>query len=501
MPDIGGASDDRSTAVARGDAVQGGVIHGDVHIHGPSISDRDGVTNTSRVAVGRSLPRDIPNFVGRAKELSVLKEALRSWSAERPPVVVVTGMAGVGKTALAVRLAHQVADDYPDGQLFVSLGSRLYANRPADDVLTELLYSLGVPPNEIPQESAERASLYRYMLDGRQVLIVLDGVDDSRQIEQLIPRSPTCAIVVTSRHRLIQLESAADLYLDTMSHAEAVEILARIIGGAASSDYDNLERLADALGRLPLALSVAGAQLARRPGLALTDFVAQLQRGVAEASAPDSKPIIRAFDQAFADLDVNQARAFLLLSQFPGPQFDVDAAASMLDSTLEATELILTRLAAMSLLSQHDGEHRRYRYHDLIRTYARSHAEAKPAERKSALVRLLLWYIARVRDAVQVLTSMSTPSEPKAEAVAWLEGERETFLALTEQAATAGSAARVQDLSDLLFPVLPAARTLVGLPSSSRECAQGRPPRLEPGGRSAHSQQSQRRLPRATPIC
>ena len=239
---------------------------------------------TARASVPRELPADVDTFTGRAAELAELDQLLRVGGRAgrrcRYAAGVISGTAGVGKTTLAVHWAHRVRGAFPDGQLYVNLrGYDPAEPMPAADALAGFLRALGVADQDIPADADERAARYRSLLDGRRMLIVLDNAAAVEQVRPLLPGTPSCAVVVTSRDSLAGLvarHGARRLDLDLLPPADAVALLRALIGGRVDADPAAASALAGQCARLPLALRVAAELAAARPGLALAQLASEL---------------------------------------------------------------------------------------------------------------------------------------------------------------------------------------------------------------------------------
>jgi tetratricopeptide (TPR) repeat protein len=307
--------------------------------------------------VPRELPGPVRQFVGRAAELADLTGMLERTSAQRPRTLVISaiaGMAGVGKTALAMQWAHQVADRFPDGQLHVNL--RGYdPGQPvsAADALAGFLRSLGVAEQDIPAEAGERAARYRSLLAGRRMLIMIDNAADVEQVRPLLPGSPSCVTVVTSRDALAGLvarDGAGRLDLGLLPPAEAVGLLRALIGERVDAEPEATKTLAGYCARLPLALRVAAERAAASPNVPLVDVASELagqqERLDLLDAAGDRLTAVRAvFSWSFRHLDDQAARAFRLLGLHPGAGFDAYAAAALTGTTLRQARWLLDRLA------------------------------------------------------------------------------------------------------------------------------------------------------------
>jgi DNA-binding SARP family transcriptional activator/tetratricopeptide (TPR) repeat protein len=412
------------------------------------------------LVVPRQLPAAVAHFTGRADELSMLSALLGRLGRADGTVVIsaIGGTPGVGKTALAVHWAHQVAGQFPDGQLYVNLrgfgpaGPALTAR----EAVCGFLVSLGVPADRIPSGLDAQAGLYRSLLAGRRMLVVLDNAADEAQVRPLLPGSPDCLAVVTSRRPLPGLaaaEGALPLCLDLMSPAEAGELLAARVTaepGAASE-------LAGLCARLPLALAVAAVRAASSPGLTLTALAGQLrdlQGRLDVLDAEDPASSVRAvFSWSYRNLSGPAARMFRLLGLHPGPDISLPAAASLAGVPAIQARGILAELTSTHLLTL-DGRGR-FAFHDLLRAYAMEEAEGHQdrAEQLAAAERMLDHYLHTAWPAARLLRPGRDPSfilgparpgtEPElitdgTKALAWFETEHRVLLAVISQAAEAG---------------------------------------------------------------
>src|SRR5580704_10090542 len=331
---------------------------------------------TTRHVVPRELPAPVRHFTGRAAELAELSD-LVAGGGRALVICAVDGTAGVGKTALAIQWAHQVAGRFPDGQLYVNL--RGYdPGEPilAADALAGLLRTLGVPGEEIPGETEERARLYRSRLAGRRMLVLLDNARDADQVRPLLPGTPGCAVLVTSRDALAGLvarDGAARLDLDLLPLDDAVALLTELIGEPARADPE----LARCCARLPLALRVAAELAAARPAVPLTGLVADLagQQKLLDLLDADDDPrtAVRAvFSWSYRQLSDEPARMFRLLGLHPGPDITVPAAASLAALAEADARRLLQGLSRAHLIAEHVPG--RYAFHDLLRAYAAARA-------------------------------------------------------------------------------------------------------------------------------
>ena len=353
------------------------------------------------VASPRQLPAAAADFTGRQAELEVLSQILDAVGARAPGTVVISaigGMAGVGKTALALHWAHQVAGRFPDGQLYVNLRGFDPSGTPAapGEAIRGFLHGLGVPPERVPPTPDAQAALYRSLMARRRMLVVLDNAREEQQVRPLLPASPSSLVLITSRSELAGL-AAADgaglLSLDILPELEARQLLAGRIGQArAVAEPDAVAEIASLCGCLPLALAVAAARAAARPVLPLAALAAKLRdtRSRLDAlDAGDPAASVRAvFSWSYDDLDAGSARAFRLVGLHPGPDFDTYNLAALTGNTPEQAHRVLDTLARAHLIQATAAG--RYGMHDLLRAYARERARAVDSqdEQDAALARL-----------------------------------------------------------------------------------------------------------------
>jgi DNA-binding SARP family transcriptional activator/tetratricopeptide (TPR) repeat protein len=335
--------------------------------------------------VPRQLPPPVHQFAGRSAELASLTALLDEMAGDGGTMVIsaIDGMGGVGKTALAVWWAHRVADRFPDGQLYVNLRGF----DPAGDPMTPaaairgFLAALGVPPAHTPPDLAAQMGLYRSLLAGRRMLVLLDNAGDAEQVRPLLPGGSGCVAVVTSRNRLTSLaarEGAYRIVLDALATAEAVDLLARRLGAArVAAEPEAVHEIVVRCGGLPLALSIVAARAVARPSAALTELTAELRPagGLDALNAGDAASDIRAvFSWSYRVLSPPAARLFRLLGLHPGPDLGTAGAASLAGVPVPEVAAPLAELIQAHLL----GEPGRGRYalHDLLRAYAGELARA-----------------------------------------------------------------------------------------------------------------------------
>ena len=352
----------------------------------------------------RQLPATVPNFAGRAAELAALTRGLEDGGAAgRSRIMTITGVAGVGKTALAVRWAHQVAQCFPDGQLYVNLrgydpsGSPV----PAADAVRGFLIALSVPAEIIPAAIDDQAGLYRSLLAGKRMLVVLDNARDPAQVRPLLPGSDGCMAVVTSRTRLAGLvaaEGASQLSLDVLDDAEAAELLTGRLGSARTmAEPGALAELIALCARLPVALVIAAARAIGQPHLPLRVLAAELRDAknrLDALSTGDSATDVRSvFSWSYRSLSAPAARLFRLAGLHPGPSFSAEAMASIAGMPAAAARGRLRELVSAGLIDEHAPG--RFALHDLLREYAAECANSSGTEasRRAAMHRMVDHYL------------------------------------------------------------------------------------------------------------
>jgi DNA-binding SARP family transcriptional activator/uncharacterized protein HemY len=405
--------------------------------------------------VPRQLPAAVTHFTGRGAELKELNGLLDRANTEMAGTVVISaigGTAGVGKTALAVHWAHKVAERFPDGQLYVNLrGYDPAQPMTAADALAAFLRALGVPGQDIPPDAGERAALYRSLLARRRIMVVADNAGSVEQVRPLLPGSPSCAVVVTSRDALAGLvarDGAQRLDLDLLPLAEAVCLLRALIGERADADPGAAAALAAQCSRLPLALRVAAELANARSAVPLADLAGELadqQRRLDLLDAgQDPRTAVRAvFSWSYRTLDVDAGRAFRLLGLHPGPDLDSHAAAALTGTTAEPAGRVLDLLARAHLIQA--TQPGRFGMHDLLRAFARDLAASHDTAdaRRAALTRLFDYYLHVAATAVNTLfpaehhdpprilalTAAVPPLDGPAAARAWLDAHRASLVA------------------------------------------------------------------------
>ncbi len=430
----------------------------------PALAQAESVAAGPAPGVPRQLPAAVTWFTGRSGELAELAQMLEQVEAGAPGTVVISaigGTPGVGKTTLAIHWAHQVAAQFADGQLYVNLRGFDRTDAPVTpaEAIREFLDALGVPPDRIPPTLDAQASLYRSMLSGKQALIVLDNARDEDQVRPLLPGSPGCVVLVTSRNQLTGLaarNSASLITLDVLTAAEARQMLiARLGASRAAAEPAAVAQITDLCGHLPLALAVAAARAVARPKLPLVVLAAELSdssdRLNALAVADVAASVRTVFSWSYQQLSPAAADMFRLLGLHPGPEISVAAAASLAAGGVAQASRALAELTGAHLLTEHARG--RYLCHDLIHAYASDQAATTDSEpeRQAATSRLLDYYLHTAHAAALAISPSCKPlalppPQPGAaveqhtdvrQATAWMEAEQDVLIALTALAAEA----------------------------------------------------------------
>ncbi|WP_370155725.1 tetratricopeptide repeat protein [Streptacidiphilus sp. EB129] len=366
------------------------------------------------VGVFGQLPTDLATFTGRREELARLIEAATdprssegSSGANTVVISAIEGMAGVGKTQLAIHAAHELvrAGHFADVQLHVNLRGFDPERPPADPsaVLDAFLRQLGVSAQQIPASRDERAAMYRDRLRQRSVLVLLDNAADEDQVRDLIPAGPGCLVLVTSRRSLAGLDGATPHLLGIFTDAEAVDLLARIAGhDRVSAEPEAAKRIVQHCGHLPLALGLVAARLRSRPMWSLADLADRLETGRLEAIRAGGRALRPVFDLSYRGLAAPLQRVFRLLGHHPGPDFTAALVAALADIPENAAEEAIERLQDENLIRQHTPG--RYELHDLLRAYAAELAGADPEpDPVGPLARLATWAMATGHAAARAI--------------------------------------------------------------------------------------------------
>jgi len=429
----------------------------------------------------RQLPAAISHFTGRAEQIKALARlAARSAQSESGVVIsVIGGIAGIGKTALAVHFAHLVAASFPDGQLHLNLRGFDPALAPVSsaEAVRLVLDALAVPADQIPAGFEAQVGLYRSLLAERHVLIVLDNAVDADQVRPLLPGSPTCLVIVTSRNRLsglVALDGAIPVHLDILTRAESHALLTRILGEArVAAEPEAVDQVIDACGFLPLALTLTAARAATRPQLRLAALAEELSDTTRRLdlldTADDPLASVRAvLDCSYKHLSTDTACTFRLLSVHPGPDISLAAAVSLTGLSRRETCLHLTELTDANLISQDAAD--RYVLHDLVRLYATEQATFMESrtERLVTTRRLLDHYLHTGHAAAHLLRPFRDPiivdplspgTVPEAvveygQALSWFDTERQVLMAVLDSGVAARLESHVWNISWTLFDYL-----------------------------------------------
>jgi DNA-binding SARP family transcriptional activator/tetratricopeptide (TPR) repeat protein len=406
------------------------------------------IVRAAATEIPRQLPAVAGHFTGRDAELAWLTdlaERCDPQAGDPDPVVIaaIDGMAGIGKSALAVHAAHALSSRFPDGQLFVDLHAYTKDHPPRDpgDALGMVLRALQVPAQRIPEDTQERAALYRQRLAGTRTLVLLDNAADEAQVRPLLPAGPGCLVLVTSRRRLKGLDDARSVSLGLLPLSDAVALLRAVAGpDRVAGDDPLLDEIVQRCGRLPLAVRIAGALLRHRPTWNpeyLTALLRDENRRVF-ALSDGERDLATVFDLSYTGLTGPHRLMLRRLALVPGPDADAYAAAALLDTDLDTATRLLENLVDHNLLIAYAPG--RYRMHDLIRAHARTLADADPApDRAAALDRLLHYYARTAHDASAPITrrprrASARPAPAHApvlpgpeEARAWLRAERDNL--------------------------------------------------------------------------
>jgi tetratricopeptide (TPR) repeat protein/transcriptional regulator with XRE-family HTH domain len=434
---------------------------GDGQVHGARGLAPSADADAGHQVVPRQLPAGLAFFAGRTAELGVLTSVARRAGGTPGAVVtaLISGTAGIGKTALALHWAHQAAGRFPDGQLYVGLRGFDLSGEPVTTAaaIRGFLDAMGVPPGQIPPSPEAQLSLYRSLLADRQMLIILDNARDSAQVAPLLPASPASLVLVTSRNQmadLIAAQGAYPLHLDLPGTEDARRLLALRLGTERlAAEPGAVRQLIDLCARLPLALSIAAARAATHPHFALASLVSELRdaRGRLDvldwgegASSPRT-----VFSWSYQQLSAPAARMFRLLGAHPGADVTVPAAAMLAGIAADQARQALAELHQGNLLTEPAPG--RFAFHDLLRAYATEliGAPGREAERRAALDRLLDYYLDAAAAAVNVAlpggrehrprvpppaTAAPAPGDP-ATSRAWLDAERANLVAVAVHAA------------------------------------------------------------------
>jgi DNA-binding SARP family transcriptional activator len=456
---------DTAALSAVGGRAAGGRAAGGQAAGGQAAGGQAAAGRAAAPAQPAQLPADLADFTGRASETAELAGWLApAASGEHGPTRVcgITGAGGMGKTALAVHVAHQVSRWFPDGQLHAELRGTRAHPASAADVLTRFLHQLGVSEQDVPSSTEERGAAYRSLLSGKRMLVLLDDAQDAAHVRPLLPGTGGCGVLVTSRGRLADLDGASILELTSLDNADAWSLLSHVCGPSRlSAEPDAGRDVLRACAGLPIAIRIAAARLASRPRWSVryvADLLADEQNRLDELASGD-RAVRASFTVSYTSLRPSAdgdapdlARAFRTLGLWDGPSLSLAGAAAMLKQPLPVTGRTVERLVDAHLVESAGDA--RYRFHDLLRLYAgeRAAAQDPPGARTGAVRRLLTWYLHSTVAAIRALTPRrshlptvraSRSCEPvtfgsTASAMDWLETERANLVTATRQAADHG---------------------------------------------------------------
>jgi tetratricopeptide (TPR) repeat protein/transcriptional regulator with XRE-family HTH domain len=446
------------------------LLAGALHLIGPELvrfettargHPLESASQATAATAMRSLPRDVASFTGRQGELELLAGAAVG-AGSTVSIHAIGGMAGVGKTAFAVHAAHQLADRFPDGQIFLQLYGHTRGQQPADpaDALASLLLAAGVPAARIPRGLEARTALWRDQVAYKQLLLVLDDAASSEQVRPLLPGAGGSLVLVTSRRHLSALDDVTSISLDTLPPGEAAALLVRLAGRTRLSAGDSgVQEITRLCGYLPLAIGMVARQLRHHPAWSAAGRAAELAsaRDRLELMETENLSVAAAFDLSYATFAPDQQRLFRRLGLHPGMDIDAYAAAA-----LDGTDLSTARRGLEALYDQYlltEPAQGRYRQHDLIREHARALADRVDPEedRGAATTRLLDYYQYTAAVANVLIRGRIRPGPaPDAElptavpaltdqerALVWARAERASLLACLDHVAAASQHARV----------------------------------------------------------
>jgi tetratricopeptide (TPR) repeat protein len=402
--------------------------------------------------VPHQLPAHAPHFVGRDNELRELTRLLEAAApdGEMAAIFAIDGTAGVGKTTLALRWANQVAQRFPDGQLYVNLRGHDPSGAPmaAAEAIRGFIDTFGVPPDRIPAGADAQERLYRSLLAGQRMLVMLDNARDVDQIRPILPGPGGCLTLITSRRRLADLEEALPLTLETLSSGQAAQLFTGL-APASSAEPEAVDSLVRRCGCLPLAIRLLAGRLRHHPSWTVADLVAALEESEDELEEfhAGSVSAAAAFDLSYRDLLPDQQRLFRSLGLHPGPDIDARAAAAMVGVGLAPARRMLDALYDNHLVEE--TARGRYAMHDLLRAYARGLAAEDPDSDPDAPIgRLLDYYLHAARAADRHLSPHADAAAPgghqpgvvpdfpsRDRALAWMRAERLNLQACVERAA------------------------------------------------------------------
>ncbi|WP_326587471.1 AfsR/SARP family transcriptional regulator [Streptomyces sp. NBC_01294] len=440
-------------------------IHDLILQDAPELAPPPGLPSPAAMAaVPAQLPASVAAFASREEELGSLDRLLDESHGARPPAIgSISGVSGVGKTALAVHWANQAAAGFPDGQLFINLRGYHETDEPVlpEAALDRLLHSLGVPGARIPADLGDRAALYRSVLENKRMLILLDDARSFEQIRPLLPGTGRCCVLITSRDPIDDLTgdfAIRRINLRVLEQDAATALLAQVAGPERfAADPEAAARLSELCDRLPLALRIAGTRLAARPHWTLRSLVERLEceRRRLDELSPGQGGIRAGLRLTYRHLPPAAARMFRCLGLLKVPEFASWVGAALLDTELWEAEDLIEQLVDAQLLevARHRAGHPpRYRFHNLPHLYARELALAEDGEdeQNAALRRAFGGWVTLADEAHRRAEGGTTPhiapvgrhdlprsllDELLGTPMDWFETERQALVAVVAQAA------------------------------------------------------------------
>ncbi|MFF9011375.1 BTAD domain-containing putative transcriptional regulator [Streptomyces sp. NPDC014870] len=399
------------------------------------------------LTVPRSLPHDLPDFTGREAEIDWLLAQADERRTQGVTVITIDGMGGTGKSTLAVHVAHRLARHHPDGQIFVDLHGFTPGCEPLEPstALGTLLRAIGVPDEQLPEELADRESLWRGMTAGRRLLLLLDNAVTSQQVRPLIPSCTGSLVLVTSRSPLLGLDGAVPMMLGLPTPTDASLMLANVIGAdRVEREPEAVTELIGLCARLPLALRIVAARLRNRPQWAIASMVDRLRDEDARLGelVADHRSVRAVLEMSCATMSLLHQRLFRLLGVHPGSDFDACTAAALGDLPLSTTRRLLEDLLDARLLMQRKPG--RFTFHELVRSLARNQADQDTGGAEPARHRLLDYYLSTAEKAGMLVQPgrerlpVSVANPPAAmpaladvdAALAWFDEEHQNLLAV-----------------------------------------------------------------------
>lgn len=431
------------------------------------------------VPVPAELPARLGLFAGRAAETSLVRELLRGDGGGVMKICQISGIGGIGKSSLAIHVAHAVAECFPDGQLYVDLHGSTPQMEPIEPIesLGRFLRSLGVADSAVPSDAEEAAGRFRSLVHGKRMLVVLDNARDTAQVRLLLPGSPTCAVLITSRRRLTSFEGALQVPLDVLAVDEGLALLSDLLGAdRIAGDQATAAEVVRLCGGLPLALCLAAARLSTRPSWPVAELAERLaaDQGGLDVLEADDRAVRASFEGSYRDLRDGghgpaAARMFRLLGLIDVADFGPPVAAALADLPVQQARDLLDHLVDAQLVQ--NPARGRYRLHDLLRLYARERATAEEPEpaRQEAVQRVMHCYLEIARAATRLLKRRSSwrvelgpQSLPRPAAVPdtaeqmqeWVTAEEDNVLALIAQTARTAAAGLAITLAATFAPLL-----------------------------------------------